>query len=105
MSIDPIGDQVHPLDNTTDNNDDDDKYDETDDKNKIEEEIKEEIKDITTGHTGTTEKNIYVLVHGSWHGAWCWYKLKPLLERAGHTVIAEDNIAHGSDSSPLDQCT
>ncbi|QGF24707.1 alpha/beta fold hydrolase [Raineyella fluvialis] len=26
----------------------------------------------------------YVLVHGAWHGAWCWDKLVPLLEAAGH---------------------
>lgn len=32
----------------------------------------------------------YVLIHGSWHGAWCWYKLAPRLERAGHRVIAPD---------------
>lgn len=29
----------------------------------------------------------YVLVHGAWHGAWCWRKLTPLLEAAGHRVI------------------
>lgn len=29
----------------------------------------------------------YVLVHGGWHGAWCWEKLTPLLTSAGHRVI------------------
>jgi pimeloyl-ACP methyl ester carboxylesterase len=29
----------------------------------------------------------YVLAHGSWHGGWCWRKLTPLLEAAGHRVI------------------
>ncbi|TMF86048.1 MAG: alpha/beta fold hydrolase [Chloroflexi bacterium] len=29
----------------------------------------------------------YVLVHGAWHGAWCWKKLTPLLESAGHRVF------------------
>jgi len=28
----------------------------------------------------------YVLVHGAWHGAWCWRRVTPLLEAAGHTV-------------------
>ena len=28
----------------------------------------------------------YVLVHGAWHGGWCWSKVKRLLERAGGTV-------------------
>lgn len=32
----------------------------------------------------------FVLVHGAWHGGWCWEKLKPLLEQAGHTVVAKD---------------
>ncbi len=28
----------------------------------------------------------FVLVHGAWHGGWCWKKLAPLLRAAGHTV-------------------
>jgi len=39
----------------------------------------------------------YVLIHGSWHGAWCWYKVIPLLEQAGHTAIALDLPGHGRD--------
>ena len=39
----------------------------------------------------------YVMVHGSWHGAWCWYKVIPLLEQAGHTAIALDLPGHGRD--------
>jgi pimeloyl-ACP methyl ester carboxylesterase len=30
------------------------------------------------------------LVHGSYHGAWCWDFLRPELERLGHRVIAMD---------------
>jgi pimeloyl-ACP methyl ester carboxylesterase len=30
------------------------------------------------------------LVHGSYHGAWCWDPLRPELERLGHRVIAMD---------------
>jgi Alpha/beta hydrolase family len=30
------------------------------------------------------------LVHGAWHGAWCWEMLTPLLQRAGHDVVAMD---------------
>ena len=29
----------------------------------------------------------YVLVHGAWHGGWCWRELRPLLEQAGHDVF------------------
>jgi pimeloyl-ACP methyl ester carboxylesterase len=32
----------------------------------------------------------FALVHGAWHGAWCWERMTPLLEQAGHTVIAPD---------------
>ena len=32
----------------------------------------------------------FVLVHGAWHGAWCWERLVPLLEARGHTAIAVD---------------
>ncbi|MGE0484447.1 MAG: alpha/beta fold hydrolase [Gammaproteobacteria bacterium] len=38
-----------------------------------------------------------VLIHGSWHGAWCWYKVKPRLEALGHTVAAPDLPGHGRD--------
>ena len=30
----------------------------------------------------------YVLVHGAWHGGWCWKKLAPLLRKAGAEVFA-----------------
>jgi len=28
----------------------------------------------------------YVLVHGAWHGGWCWKRVTPLLLAAGHEV-------------------
>ena len=28
----------------------------------------------------------FVLVHGAWHGGWCWKKVAPLLRSAGHEV-------------------
>lgn len=42
-----------------------------------------------------------ILLHGSWHGAWCWEKVVPLLEEAGLTVFALDLPAHGQDQTPL----
>jgi len=47
----------------------------------------------------------FVLVHGSWHGAWCWGKVVPLLERAGHKVEAIDLPGHGNDRSPIADMT
>jgi pimeloyl-ACP methyl ester carboxylesterase len=40
------------------------------------------------------------LVHGAWHGAWCWFKVIPLLERLGHTVVTPDLQSHGIDRAP-----
>ncbi|HEX8983598.1 MAG TPA: alpha/beta hydrolase [Ktedonobacterales bacterium] len=30
----------------------------------------------------------FVLVHGAWHGGWCWQKVTPFLAAAGHEVYA-----------------
>jgi pimeloyl-ACP methyl ester carboxylesterase len=43
----------------------------------------------------------FVLIHGGCHGAWCWYKIAPLLEKQGHTVIAPDLPSHGRDKTPV----
>lgn len=43
----------------------------------------------------------FVLIHGSWHGAWCWERVVPLLRAAGHIVIAPDLPGHGTDTTPL----
>jgi pimeloyl-ACP methyl ester carboxylesterase len=39
----------------------------------------------------------FVLVHGSWHGAWCWHKVEPRLRALGHRVEAIDLPGHGRD--------
>ena len=45
----------------------------------------------------------FVLIHGAFHGGWCWDRIKPLLEDKGHTVIAPDLPSHGDDpASPED---
>jgi pimeloyl-ACP methyl ester carboxylesterase len=43
----------------------------------------------------------FVLVHGAWHGAWCWYKVVPRLRQAGHEVIAPDLPSLGRDRTPI----
>ncbi|RED61845.1 alpha/beta fold hydrolase [Cohnella lupini] len=45
----------------------------------------------------------FVLVHGSWHGAWCWNKLVPLLENEGHKVVTFDLPGHGLDKTPVQE--
>ncbi len=47
----------------------------------------------------------FVLVHGAWHGGWCWEKLAPLLEARGHRVLAPDLPGHGADRTPLAEVT
>ena len=29
----------------------------------------------------------FVLIHGAWHGGWCWKRVTPLLRAAGHEVF------------------
>ena len=29
----------------------------------------------------------YLLVHGAWHGGWCWRRVSDILRNAGHTVF------------------
>lgn len=47
----------------------------------------------------------FILVHGAWHGAWCWYKVAPRLEQAGHRVVAPDSPSLGADSTPASTVT
>ncbi len=43
----------------------------------------------------------YVLIHGAWHGSWCWNKVIPLLKKKGHKVEAPDLPGHGRDKTPI----
>jgi pimeloyl-ACP methyl ester carboxylesterase len=45
----------------------------------------------------------FLLVHGAWHGAWCWYKLMPRLEKMGHTVLVPDLPSLGCDRTPVNR--
>jgi pimeloyl-ACP methyl ester carboxylesterase len=38
----------------------------------------------------------FVLVHGGFHGAWCWSRLIPELRMLGHEAIAVDLPGHGA---------
>ncbi len=43
----------------------------------------------------------FVLVHGAWHGGWCFDPIRPLLEAAGHKVLAPDLPGMGGDEATL----
>lgn len=45
----------------------------------------------------------FILIHGAYHGAWCWYKVIPLLSKAGHRVVAPDLPSLGRDTTPVQQ--
>uniref|UniRef100_A0A1J3H7R4 Methylesterase 4 n=3 Tax=Noccaea caerulescens TaxID=107243 RepID=A0A1J3H7R4_NOCCA len=45
----------------------------------------------------------FVLVHGLCHGAWCWYKVKTMLEAAGHCLTAVDLAASGINMTRLEE--
>jgi len=42
-----------------------------------------------------------VLVHGAWHGGWCWTHVSPLLRAAGHTVFTPTLTGLGERSHLL----
>jgi pimeloyl-ACP methyl ester carboxylesterase len=43
----------------------------------------------------------FVLVHGTWHGGWCWRRVADALERKGHKVYAESLTGLGDRSHLL----
>jgi pimeloyl-ACP methyl ester carboxylesterase len=47
----------------------------------------------------------YILVHGAWHGGWCWHRIVARLERAGHRVLAPDLLSLGRDRTPVGSVT
>lgn len=47
----------------------------------------------------------FVLVHGAFSGAWCWERVLPGLEAAGHAVETLDLPGSGSDQTPVAEVT
>src|SRR4029453_2523264 len=48
-----------------------------------------------------TSSPMVVLVHGAWHGSWCWAKVVPLLEEQGLAVRTVDLPSTGPDVEAL----
>src|SRR6202046_1872488 len=46
-----------------------------------------EIVSIPLAHAAS-KSNTFVLVHGAWHGGWCWRRVSDRLAAKGHYVIA-----------------
>ena len=49
-----------------------------------------------------TSAKTFVLVHGGWHGGWCWRRVADLLEKKGHKVFAPTMTGLGERSHLLD---
>ncbi|MFZ5690314.1 MAG: alpha/beta fold hydrolase [Pseudomonadota bacterium] len=45
-----------------------------------------------------SEVRTFVLVHGAWHGGWCWRRVADRLERKGHKVYAPSLTGLGDRS-------
>ena len=45
------------------------------------------------------------MIHGGWHGAWCWDRVVPHLEQAGHEVVRFDLPGHGEDRTSAVEVT
>jgi pimeloyl-ACP methyl ester carboxylesterase len=43
----------------------------------------------------------FVMIHGAWHGGWCFEPLRPLLENYGHCLIAPDLPGMGGTDAEL----
>lgn len=43
----------------------------------------------------------FILIHGSWHGGWCFDPVRDILEQAGHEVMAPDLPGMGGDEAAL----
>jgi len=47
----------------------------------------------------------FLLIHGAWHGGWCWDRLIPALAARGRRAIAIDLPGGGDDPTPLTEVT
>jgi pimeloyl-ACP methyl ester carboxylesterase len=47
----------------------------------------------------------FILIHGSWHGGWCWDDVVAPLQAAGHRVFAPDLLGMGDDAMPPGEVT
>ena len=51
------------------------------------------------------QKQTFVLVHGAWHGGWCWEEIEKRLQAQGYKTIAPDLPGHGGDKADLTEQT
>src|SRR5215510_3858534 len=50
----------------------------------------------------TSAPKTFVLVHGAWHGGWCWRRVADLLQKRGHKVFTPTMTGLGERSHLID---
>src|SRR5262249_11006109 len=50
---------------------------------------------------GTLDMATFILVHGAWHGSWCWKRVRSALKKAGHDVFTPTLTGVGERSHLL----
>ncbi len=55
----------------------------------------------TTAMAQVTARKTFVLIHGAWHGGWCWRRVADILESHGHKVYAPSLTGNGDRSHLL----
>src|SRR5262245_18841691 len=50
----------------------------------------------------TNAPKTFVLVHGAWHGGWCWRRVADLLQKGGHKVFTPTMTGLGERSHLID---
>jgi pimeloyl-ACP methyl ester carboxylesterase len=53
------------------------------------------------GMIGSQTNRTVVLVHGAWHGGWCWAATQAELDKHGIASLAPDRPGHGASTMPL----
>lgn len=43
----------------------------------------------------------FILIHGAWHGGWCWERVAKELALRGHEALCPDLPGMGNDTTPL----
>jgi pimeloyl-ACP methyl ester carboxylesterase len=56
---------------------------------------------LTPGSGRAAAPRTYVLVHGAWHGGWCWSMVASILRGRGHTVVTPTQTGLGERSHLL----
>src|ERR1700751_262659 len=57
-----------------------------------------------SGHIAAHQQSLpktFVLIHGAWHGGWCWRRVADILEQKGHKVFAPTLTGLGERSHLL----